>query len=79
MNDELHKIILEKDIIKDLKLKKIDEINKFNAELLKKVEENLNDKNKNEEEIESLDLVLSDLIFDIDRLTKEKEYLKIKQ
>ena len=76
MNNELHNIILEKDIIKDLKLKKIDEINKFNAELLKKVEENLNDKNKNEEEIESLDLVLSDLIFDIDRLTKEKEYFE---
>ena len=78
MNDELHKIILKKDIIKDSKLKKIDEINKFNIELLKKVEENLNDKNKNEEEIESLDLVLSNLIFDIDRLTKEKEYFENK-
>jgi hypothetical protein len=78
MNDELHKIILKKDIIKDSKLKKIDEINKFNIELLKKVEENLNDKNKNEVEIESLDLVLSNLIFDIDRLTKEKEYFENK-
>ena len=73
MNNDLQTIMLQKDQIKDLKLKKIDEINKFNIELLKKVEENLNDKNKNETEIASLDLVLSDLIFDIDQLNKQKQ------
>ena len=73
MNNDLNTIILQKDKIKDLKLKKIDEINKFNIELLKKVEENLSDKNKNETDIASLDLVLSDLIFDIDQLNKQKE------
>lgn len=73
MNNELQTIMLQKDKIKDLKLKKIDEINKFNIELLKKVEENLSDKNKNVTEIASLDLVLGDLIFDIDQLNKQKQ------
>jgi hypothetical protein len=73
MNNELQTIMLQKDKIKDLKLKKIDEINKFNIELLKKVEENLSDENKNETEIQSLDLVLSYLISDIDQLNKQKK------
>ena len=73
MNNDLQTILLQKDQIKDLKLKKIDEINKFNIELLKKVEENLADKNKNEKEITNLDLVLSNLIFEIDNLNKKKQ------
>ena len=73
MNNELNVLILQKEKIKDLKLKKIDEINKFNIELLKKIEEKSNDSNKNEQEIGQLDTVLSYLIFDIDQLNKEKE------
>ena len=73
MNYDLNTIMSQKDKIKDLKLKKIDEINKFNIELLNKVEENLGNKNKNEKEIANLDLVLSNLIFEIDNLNKQKQ------
>ena len=73
MNNELHVLILQKEKIKDLKLKKIDEINKFNIELLRKIEETTNDSNKNEKEIANLDLVLTYLIFDIDQLNNKKK------
>ena len=73
MNNDLHILILQKEKIKDLKLKKIDEINKLNIELLRKIEEKSKDNNENKEEIDDLDLVLSYLIFDIDQLNKEKK------
>jgi hypothetical protein len=73
MNNDLHVLILQKEKIKDLKLKKIDEINKFNIELLRKIEEKSKDNNENKEEIYDLDSVLSYLIFDIDQLNKEKQ------
>ena len=73
MNNDLHILILQKEKIKDLKLKKIDEINKFNIKLLKKLEENSKDSTINETEIVNLDIILSYLIFDIDQLNTQKK------
>ena len=73
MKEKLDALILQKANIMNLKSAKIDEINKFNIDLLQNVEKELKNSNINEAKIKSLDSVLSYLIFNIDNLNKQKE------
>ena len=73
LNDELSAIMVRKERIKDLKIEKIEEINKININLLDVIEEKTKISTNNESDIKELELVLGDLIFEIDYLSKEKK------
>lgn len=73
MNLELNEVVLRKEQIKDLKLEKIDEINKLNVELLNTIEQKSKELLAKESDVGDLDNLLNTLIYEIDVLNRQKK------